>query len=119
MCCYYAAGRLKNIYALTGKPKHEIEELVRKRMKYLGQAAADKDFANGNQRYYMEEMLREYELYNRMPKNGDILLRELESNPDTDLWIRLVIQGLSHVSKGWDVERNLKHYNLEWKNSSR
>ncbi len=68
-------------------------------MKYLAQAAADEDFANGNQRYYMSEI---FDAWKSNFSSGDdvtLLILELDNIPNVDPWARLIIKSNITICK--------------------
>jgi len=100
---YYGANRLAVIDEKTGSRKQERATLIRKKMQYLGQAAADADFANGHQRYYAELALDEFDKKSGLSTEGEAFIRELESRPNVEPWIRLFASGLYHTRKAWQA----------------
>jgi len=100
---YYASRKLGMIYSQMPSFKKDIGPLQRRRMTYLGQAAADPDFSAGNQRHYVMQVLNEWDEGGscRVPEHADILMKELERQPTVDPWIRAMVQGLWHLKTGW------------------
>ncbi len=100
---FHASRRLQLAYEKTGIRGEDLRAAKRKKMTFLGQAAADPSFAGGNQRYYMEDVLELWPFDCRMPDEAELLLREVENTPGADPWIKLMVQGLYHNSKGWEA----------------
>ena len=100
---FFAARRLQWIYQGNPSKKEMLSEIRCKKMTYLAQAAAQKCFANGNQRFYMVDVLREWNHGVHMPEKVDVLLAELEKTADVDPWIHLMVKGLYHNTKGWNA----------------
>jgi hypothetical protein len=101
MYAFYAARKLHEFSQAANTNAQQIEERGRKKMTYLAQAAADKDFFDGNQRYYMEEVLSEWDRC-RYPYERETLVRQVNETANADPWSKLMINGLSHVFKAWE-----------------
>ena len=72
------------------------------KMKYLGQAAGDVDYSDGNQRYFMEDFLTNFTCDQcRMPEQAEICMRGIDQLKKVDFWIMQVAMGVFHIAKGW------------------
>ena len=71
-------------------------ELVEKMTANIVRAASDPGFADGNQRYFMDNfsLCSDY-------VDPDALLNELQKENGADKWISLTVQGICHIKKGW------------------
>jgi len=98
---FFAARRLHEVCYQAKKyfPKNVFESLELKKMQYLAQAAADADFANGNQRFYMHDCAPE--INRKLPERCDVLVKGLETNPKMDPWCRDMVMGMIHVARAW------------------
>ncbi len=102
---YFAARRLHKIGKDTNSlGAEELAALNRKKLTYLGQAAADPDFTNGNQRIYLREFLPEVGISGGQRDDQVALaIHEMTNNPHTDPWIRAMAKGIWHVKRAWQV----------------
>lgn len=104
---FLAVRRLQNVLEDLRKNSKEIEKLSRLKWEYLAQAAADKAFSNGNQRYYMALFIKEWGRNTRakadIPPGGEEFIRKLDKNKNVDPWIRLVTKGTYHINKAWEA----------------
>jgi hypothetical protein len=98
---YYAARRMEWIARAKKMSPEVVGAFVRKKMTYLGQAAADHAYVDGNQRHYFENVLSEWERYDVMPQEGETLLNEVERSSDAEPWCRAMVNGRCHLTKAW------------------
>jgi hypothetical protein len=101
MYAFYAARKLHEFSQSANTNAKQIEERGRKKMTCLAQAAADKDFFDGNQRYYMEEVLSEWNRC-RYPYERETLVQQVNETPNADPWSKLMVNALAHVFKAWE-----------------
>jgi tetratricopeptide (TPR) repeat protein len=101
---FYAARRLEWISGEASDPPSLVFMLrERKKMKYLGQAAGDPHFANGNQRFYLLDVLQLWDEPCANPNQTNVLIEELDAIPDLDPWIEHVVKGRYHVDLAWQA----------------
>lgn len=101
---FYAARRLE--WAAAEAPDPSSRRFVggaRKKMQYLGQAAGDPHFADGNQRFYLMDVLQVWDDPCANPPHADVLIEELDATADLDPWIEHVVKGLYHVGLAWEA----------------
>lgn len=100
---FLATRRLQSLLYDLHQNYSEAQKLNRLKWEYLAQAASNKAFSNGNQRYYMALFIKEWglEAGNKLPSGGEEFIRKLEKNKNADPWIRLVAKGTYHITKAW------------------
>jgi hypothetical protein len=103
-CSFYTVRRLEWIRAeLPGPLSRASAGLTRRKMKYLGQAAGNPHFANGNQRFYVQDVVGIWADDCANPPHAKVMLDELEKLRDVDPWIEHMVKGLYHHGLGWEA----------------
>jgi len=101
---FYAARRLECVYAeVPVQPARSLAGLDRRKMEYLGRAADDPHLANGNQRFYLLDVLPLWGSTCDNPKHVDVLIEKLDAIEDLDPWIEHVIKGRYHLGVAWEA----------------
>lgn len=104
---FYAASHLCHVYANTTGAQNPFKTYHRAKMKYLGQAALDRDFLDGHQRYYMQEFISAFSNNNcSMPEDVDLCMDTIFQSKHMDPWIALVAKGFYHIALGWNYRGN-------------
>ncbi len=99
---FFAASHLCQVYGNSQGADNPWHSYHRKKMRYMGQAAADQDYKDGHQRYYMEDFIFVFNGRNcRMPEDAGICMDEIPRSEDIDPWISLVTRGIYHIANGW------------------
>ena len=100
---FFAASHLASIYGDLKGDDNPWRTYNRAKMKYMGQAAADEDYGNGHQRYYVEDFLNSAFDYNgcALKEDAEICFAEIAALENIDPWIAHVTSGVYHVAKGW------------------
>jgi len=107
---FYAARRLEWVSAEA--PGSLLMGLGRRRIEYLGQAAADPNFADGNQRYHVMDVLPLWDDVCGNPSYADDLINELDATADVDPWIEHVVKGRYHVGLAWKARGGAYAYKV-------
>ena len=77
-------------------------DFINGKMADLGNAAADPHFGNGNQRFYIQNVVAEWDDDCANPECADDLMRKWERPKDLDPWIEHMVRGLYHRGLAWE-----------------
>lgn len=101
---YFAANKLIRIYEKAGCDDEEIlDPLYQKKMRCLARAAADERFRDGNQRYYIDTFIYQFDSWGNYPRGLDKFMEEYEQLEDVDPWIDCMVRGRYHIAVGWEA----------------
>lgn len=99
---FFSAGHLCQVYGNSRGAANPWEKYNHEMLKYLGQAAGDIDYTNGNERYYIEDFIAIFKGDQcRLPENAQICIQQIESLKEVDPWIKQTAKGIYHIAYGW------------------
>lgn len=104
---FFVASHLRYIYQISRGEENPYQKYQRVMMKYLGEAALDQDYLDGNQRYYMQDLIEVAFNDNcSMAENIALCMDTILRSKQIDPWISLVARAYYHIGLGWEYRGN-------------